>query len=142
MKVALKKVSQDFKPLKIVRIPVTSLIMISSEEEDMFRFSDDYLFPPDWLDVEARDLPDPERPPERDPLPMPEFNCEPAEMVHFDNVLCLKKFLETFEVEDESEWCIVIPVHMVTLLRAYMKSRKSNDVMLMRRRLIQNLNET
>lgn len=120
----------------------TSFKMLTSEDEDMFRFSDDYNFPPEWLDVEAKDLPDPGEPWERDPMPIPEINNQPMEMAHFENVGLLKQFLETFKVDKEDDWCIVIPLHMITLLRSYVKSRRSNDVMLIRRDLIQNLNET
>lgn len=113
----------------------TSLrIMSSPEETDGFDLSDDYNFPLNWLDVEAVP-PSEER--ARDTIPLPTSNGQPPSSVQFENIMMLKKFLETFDLGSENEWCIVLPVHMITIIRAYLKSRRENNVWLVKRSQVQ-----
>lgn len=107
---------------------------MSSPEENGFELSDDYNFPLNWLDVEAVP-PSEER--ARDTIPLPTSNGQPPSSVQFENIMMLKKFLETFDLGSENEWCIVLPVHMITIIRAYLKSRRENNVWLVKRSQVQ-----
>lgn len=86
----------------------------------------DWSFPSDW-ETEPNDG-DPHT---RQALPIPQFNGVDTEYFVFDNVLQAKKLCSVMDLRKE-DWMIVMPLHMISLLRTYVKMRDSNKLFICR----------
>lgn len=86
----------------------------------------DWSFPSDW-EVEPN-MVDPHT---RMPLPVPQFNGADTEYFEFDNIMQAKKLCSVMDLK-KGEWVLVMPLHMLTLIRSYVKMREDNRLWIVR----------
>lgn len=86
----------------------------------------DWSFPSDW-EVEPN-MADPHT---RLPLPVPQFDGAETQFFKFDDITQAKKLCSVMDLR-KGEWVIVMPLHMLTLIRSYVKMRQDNHLWIVR----------